>query len=353
MPNLGLDPDQATETYAAIIGRIAAASTQRPLAPAERVERLTGLMRDVAARSGPDLAERLVSMHDLRLLVVEAGSLARHPRVLLVADPLFVGRERQMALLDGYLDLGSNGQVTPVVLSGMPSIGKSALARQYAAERGSVMTVHILPADTRAALAEAIFALTADSPRDISADITQSPAAPRASELDVPDDPRLLLIVDGGTDPRTIEGLIPRRSATRFIVTTTAAHLDDAFAHLAISPLDRDDSVAYLRSVLADEDPEALGQIADEFAGHPLGLVQAASYCRSQRITVVGYLARIRSAANQQWRVVEHGSDVISLVNRQSGLAMDVWEASTANGARISQWTYTAGTNQRFTRRRV
>jgi hypothetical protein len=55
----------------------------------------------------------------------------------------------------------------------------------------------------------------------------------------------------------------------------------------------------------------------------------------------------------QQWRVVDHGGDVISLVNRESGLAMDVWEHSTADGARISQWTYTGTPNQRFTRRRV
>ncbi|MDX8056711.1 RICIN domain-containing protein, partial [Lentzea sp. BCCO 10_0798] len=59
------------------------------------------------------------------------------------------------------------------------------------------------------------------------------------------------------------------------------------------------------------------------------------------------------AATSQQWRVVDHGNDVISLVNRQSGLAMDVWERSSADGARIALWTYTGNTNQRFTRRRV
>ncbi|MGP3921565.1 RICIN domain-containing protein, partial [Nonomuraea sp. 10N515B] len=58
-------------------------------------------------------------------------------------------------------------------------------------------------------------------------------------------------------------------------------------------------------------------------------------------------------ATGQQWRVVDHGGDVISLVNRQSGLAMDVWQYSTADGARISQYTYNGNPNQRFTRRRV
>jgi hypothetical protein len=59
-------------------------------------------------------------------------------------------------------------------------------------------------------------------------------------------------------------------------------------------------------------------------------------------------------AASQQWRVVEHGGDVVSLINRQSGLAMDVWEYSTTDGGRISQYTYgSSSPNQRFTRRRV
>jgi hypothetical protein len=32
---------------------------------------------------------------------------------------------------------------------------------------------------------------------------------------------------------------------------------------------------------------------------------------------------------------------------------MDVWERSTADGARISQYTYNGSTNQRFTRQAV
>lgn len=58
-------------------------------------------------------------------------------------------------------------------------------------------------------------------------------------------------------------------------------------------------------------------------------------------------------AATQQWRVVDHGGDVVSLVNRQSGLAMDVWEAFTADGARISRWSVSGNPNQRFQLQRV
>lgn len=58
-------------------------------------------------------------------------------------------------------------------------------------------------------------------------------------------------------------------------------------------------------------------------------------------------------ATSQQWRVQDHGGGTVSLINRASGLAMDVWERSTADGARISQWPYTGDPNQRFPRQRV
>ncbi|GIF78518.1 hypothetical protein Asi02nite_80360 [Asanoa siamensis] len=59
------------------------------------------------------------------------------------------------------------------------------------------------------------------------------------------------------------------------------------------------------------------------------------------------------NAANQQWRLVEHGGTIVSLVNRQSGLAMDVYAGSTADGARIAQWTYSGNANQRFQLQRL
>jgi hypothetical protein len=59
------------------------------------------------------------------------------------------------------------------------------------------------------------------------------------------------------------------------------------------------------------------------------------------------------TATSQQWRVTDHGDGTVSLINRSSGLAMDVWEKSTADGARISQYTPNGAANQRFTRQAV
>jgi alpha-L-fucosidase 2 len=61
----------------------------------------------------------------------------------------------------------------------------------------------------------------------------------------------------------------------------------------------------------------------------------------------------ISAATSQQWSVTDHGNGTVSLINRHSGLAMDVWSQSTADGARISQWNATGGTNQRFELRRA
>ncbi|GAA4409604.1 RICIN domain-containing protein [Actinokineospora soli] len=54
------------------------------------------------------------------------------------------------------------------------------------------------------------------------------------------------------------------------------------------------------------------------------------------------------NAPTQQWRLIAHPTGDVSLVNRHTGLAMDVWGASTADGARVSQWQTTNAPNQRF-----
>ncbi|WP_165944182.1 RICIN domain-containing protein [Micromonospora sp. KC213] len=84
-------------------------------------------------------------------------------------------------------------------------------------------------------------------------------------------------------------------------------------------------------------------------ARHSGLLLQAASDSTGATITQ----QPTSTSASQQWRIVDHADGTVSLTNRQSGLAMDVWEASSADGARISQWTYTGSSNQRFARRAV
>ncbi|WP_238413021.1 RICIN domain-containing protein [Saccharothrix deserti] len=56
---------------------------------------------------------------------------------------------------------------------------------------------------------------------------------------------------------------------------------------------------------------------------------------------------RIDSPA-QQFQFVDSGGGYYRLKSRYSGKALDVWERSTADGARISQYDVTSGTNQQW-----
>lgn len=49
---------------------------------------------------------------------------------------------------------------------------------------------------------------------------------------------------------------------------------------------------------------------------------------------------------NQKWQLTNLGSNYVELISVNSGMALDVVGASTANGAAIDQWPYNSGKNQ-------
>lgn len=54
---------------------------------------------------------------------------------------------------------------------------------------------------------------------------------------------------------------------------------------------------------------------------------------------------------SQQWQFVDVGDGCYNLVNRNSGKCLDVDAVSTADGAKVQQWTCGSGaTNQQWTR---
>jgi len=51
---------------------------------------------------------------------------------------------------------------------------------------------------------------------------------------------------------------------------------------------------------------------------------------------------------NQQWAITDNGGGYYKIINRNSGLALDVNGASTANGASIIQWPWSGANNQQW-----
>lgn len=294
MEKLGLDVTRAQHCLTELIDRIAAVSTRQPPEPLERVTRLIGFTRDVEERARRTAARSLVTLEELRALVVAGASPTAHrdPALVVADDPLFVGRDRELGQLGELLRPGEESIVRPVVLTGMPGIGKTALASRFAAMHGSALRAYVLPADTRTALAAAIHALNPQPESTMPPGTVGPPSAGRPYPS-LPDDPSLLAIVDGLTDPAVIDGLIRRQSRTRVLITATCRHVDDAFRHIQVNGLPAGDGHAYLRQVMPDAGTPELELMFTAFDGHPLGLAQGANYCRSEGISAEGYLKRL------------------------------------------------------------
>src|SRR5262249_25073810 len=140
--------------------------------------------------------------------------------------------------------------------TGMPGIGKTALAVRFATI--SQKRARLIPADSRAALLSGIHQI--NPPEPPSASGGAGPVQPsRLSEPMLPDDPGLLLIIDGLSDPSVVAGLVPRKSRTSIVITSTSPHVDDGFRHLRLGGLSPVDADAYLRRVMpAEHDPSPL-----------------------------------------------------------------------------------------------
>jgi hypothetical protein len=295
MPQLGLDPRLARTCVTALEEQVAAVAVDRPLEPEQRMRALAGLMREVRDLGAPSVGDFILTMDELRE-VVSATAAGRHAGARVrppASDPRFSGRAAELAKLGELLTRGSDGLITPVVLTGMPGVGKSALAERFAST--SPMRARVIAADTRAGLLAGIHQLNPPPEPPVApaagSYATQSAPPPEAA---IPDDPELLLIVDGLSDPATVAGLVPRTSRTAIIITTTCPHVDDGFRHFPVGDLSQADAAAYLSTVLPAVARDDLGLLIEAFDGNALGLVQGANYCLATGITPGQYLERLR-----------------------------------------------------------
>jgi hypothetical protein len=332
MPQLGLDPRLARACITALEERVAAVAVDRPLEPEQRVRALAGLMREVRDHGAPSVGDFRLTMDELRGVVTDAAAGRRaEARVRPPAsDPLFSGREAELARLGELLTRRPDGLVTPVVLTGMPGVGKSALAERFAS--ASLMRARVIAADTRAGLLAGIHQLNPPPEPPVApaagSYATQSAPPPEAA---IPDDPELLLIVDGLSDPSVVAGLVPRTSRTAIIITTTCPHVDDGFRHFLVGGLSQADAEAYLSRVLPAVARDDLALLIGAFDGNALGLVQGANYCLATGITPGQYLERLR---RDPVRVLDLGHAVGHPQTLAAAISAGLTEACTDPAAR-------------------
>jgi hypothetical protein len=198
MPQLGLDPLLARVCVTALGERVAAVAVDRPLELERRVQALAGLMREVRDHGEPSVEDFMLTMDELReVAAATAAGRRAEARVRSPAsNPLFTGREAELASLGQLLTPGSDGLITPVVLTGMPGVGKSALAERFAAV--SKRHSRVIPAGTRTGLLAGIHQLNPPPEPPIAPAAGSYATRPtRLPEPAIPDDPGLLLVFDG------------------------------------------------------------------------------------------------------------------------------------------------------------
>lgn len=208
----------------------------------------------------------------------------------------FVGRERELELLDGLPPDGSNG--TPLTVHGMAGVGKTTLIRRYAwrrltAGRGPVWWVDAETPDLiEAGLAE----LTRAVHPHAFASLSQADAAAWALTW-LQTRRGWLVVLDNVEDPAHLDDVLGRLLTGQVVITTRR---DQAWSgsgfHLHVDVFGRPQSLALLRRVTGLRGHEAaLAALAEELGDLPLALQQAGAYLAETRTAPDRYLDDLRS----------------------------------------------------------
>ena len=281
----GRDVRFADDCYDSLLSRIREASLV-PSVDNASLPYEHGIGASLRARTleAPELRHILLSVHDGR-------SADESDFVAWQADSLFRGREDYLESLRSLLDLGGTSPVPPVVLQGMPGIGKSAIALQFAALESANFAPIWIDGETRESIVVGLSKACA-SVDEFSARINDN-LLPGPVAASLPLSSRVLVVIDGVRDRKALEGLIPRLSLARVIITTTLEHVDDAYNYLGVSGWLPSESASYICSALPDCPQGNADELGAALSYHPLAVAQAVTLCRQLKIGTDEYISRL------------------------------------------------------------
>ncbi|MEV4000686.1 ATP-binding protein [Actinomadura sp. NPDC049753] len=205
-------------------------------------------------------------------------------------DPLFTGRDEELAALRWLLADSCPDAVSPVVIHGLTGCGKTSLALHFAATHKDFRSIFI-DASVRS---HVINTLTDLGFLEVSLESRVTLGGNNGSVASrFPESSGILLILDGVTDPEILRGLIPRQALCRVLITTTMPHLDDAYEHLNLAPWKRSESIEYASKILPSWPWDDVARVVTKLHDHPLAITQAANYCRLMSLDAQGYIHRL------------------------------------------------------------
>ena len=217
-------------------------------------------------------------------------------------NPAFTGREQVLAQLADQL--GQGAAAVTQALQGGGGVGKTALAVEYAyRHRSQFDTVWWVRADTPATLVGdyADLAAALGVPEADQADQSLAARAARGW-LDAHD--RWLLILDNADAPDTPTGfsapfgrlvdLIPQVLHGQVLVTSRDASWEEHAALAELEVFAPEEAVRFLLVRTDGNDQTTALKVSELLGFLPLALEQAGAYVRETRLSLAGYLDRLR-----------------------------------------------------------
>ncbi|WP_162793252.1 MULTISPECIES: AfsR/SARP family transcriptional regulator [Streptomyces] len=210
------------------------------------------------------------------------------------AGRCLAGRSSELALLDEVL-AGTGSGVPVAVLTGMPGIGKTALADRAAALSGPRFPDGVLRADLGAGSARALAGLLGalGVPAQALPDGIEARAALYRSLLD---GRRVLVLLDDARDTAGLLPLLPAARGCAALVTAPGRGLVVPGARLVDVPELDDDAALLLLGAAAGEqrvraEPDAVLDLVRQCAGLPLALHLAGTRLRHEPALTAAALA--------------------------------------------------------------
>ncbi|MEV8397154.1 tetratricopeptide repeat protein [Streptomyces niveus] len=248
------------------------------------------------------------------------------------ASHRFVGRDRELAILEQALHARNERTATQVVtqtMSGLGGVGKTTLALHYAhSHRPDYTTVWWINAETPETITESLAQLTtrANPGTDTGSAAGEALAQWALAWLDT--HPGWLLVFDNATHPDHLAPYLARLTNGHKIITSRLTHDWDTLAdrplHLDVLP--RPAAISLLCQLARRDDPTehpAAGELADELGHLPLALEQAGTHIRRTRGTYSGYLKRFRTQTARMLNTPGNGDPHRTTIARTWRITLD------------------------------
>ncbi|HEX6345996.1 tetratricopeptide repeat protein [Umezawaea sp.] len=226
--------------------------------------------------------ERFITPNPARQAPAEWTGTPRGPQNLPYRTAPLAGRADLVGELDDLL--ADRSQPGVIALDGLPGVGKTALAVQWAHRvrhrfPDGVWFVNLNGFGEGAVVEEEEVVTGLLEEFGMTADCPPSPTARRAKLRDVLTSRRMLVLLDNAHDADHVESLIPLFSNSVVVVTSRVRLSDLVLRHgarcLTVPPLADDHAAEWLRTTIGDRalaQPQALAQLAALGGGLPLAL---------------------------------------------------------------------------------